>query len=594
VTVRDVALAEWSGSRRVVEEGTLAELFEWQAGASAGAVAVVDGGVSLSYGELDELADRFAGLLASAGAGPERLVGVLLPRGYVQVAVLLGVLKCGAAYVPLDPEAPAGRIAFMIGDAAPVCVVTSGDLAQVLSGEVPRVLAEEAVAAGGDRRWGYWREDPDRVRRPAYVIYTSGSTGTPKAVVVTHAGIASMREAQRTAFGVDAASRVLYRAPVTFDASVWEWCMALLCGGTLVIMPDSPRWDAAVFERAIREHGVTHITVGPALLASLPPGLELPSDVRLVTAGEECPPYVVERWSGDGRLFNAYGPTESTVCATISRPLVAGDGAPVGVPVWNTRVYVLDHRLRIVGAGVVGELYISGAGLARGYLNRPGLTASRFVADPFGGPGERMYRTGDLARWRADGQLEFVGRSDDQVKIRGFRIELGEVENAVASQPGVAQCAVVVREDRPGDKRLVAYVTAASSAVDTDAVRREVAAQLPEHMVPAAVVVMTALPLTSHGKVDRRALPAPVYEPRGRAPRTAEEHTLCALFAEVLGLTAVSIDDDFFNLGGNSILAIRLITRIQDELEVRIDGRTIFTYSTPKNLAERLSATSGH
>jgi acyl carrier protein len=366
--------------------------------------------------------------------------------------------------------------------------------------------------------------------------------------------------------------------------------MSLLSGASLVLAGPHER-SAEPLAALIQRQKVTHAALTPAVLASL--DQELPLLETLLVGGEPCSPNLVAQWSEGRRMVNVYGPTETTVCATISAPLSGAIVPPIGRPIWNTRAYVLSTNLQPVPAGVTGELYIAGAGLARGYLNRPGLSAERFVADPYGAPGARMYRTGDLARWRADGVLEFLGRADRQLKIRGLRIEPGEIEAALVRHPGVAQAAVTAREDRAGDKHLVGYVVAkAAQRLPRAELRTHLAGTLPDYMVPAAFVVLEALPLTPHGKLDHKALPAPdlAAATNWHAPRTPKEEVLCALFSEVLGVSRVGIEDNFFELGGHSLLATRLIGRIRMRFGANLSIRCLFEAPTVAGLATRLHA----
>ncbi|MES5816919.1 amino acid adenylation domain-containing protein [Streptomyces sp. RG80] len=582
---------------------TLPALFAAQVSRTPGAPAVVLGDESLSYAELNARANRLAHQLIAAGAGPEQLVAVAVPRSLDLPVALLAVHKAGAAYLPIDPDYPAQRIAHMLSDSRPALLVTTAATEAALPDssdiEVARLLLDapgtlDEVAArphhdpvDADRR------APLGVASPAYVIYTSGSTGRPKGVVVSHAGVAALVATQVAVLGVGPGSRVLQFASLSFDAAAWELCMGLLTGACLVVAPADGLLPGVALAETARRHGVTHVTLPPTALAVLPVD-GLPEGATLVVAGEACSPALVGRWSVGRAMFNAYGPTETTVCATISEPLAGEVVPPVGRPVAGARVAVLDGGLRPVPRGVVGELYVAGEGLARGYLGLPGLTAERFVADPFGVPGGRMYRTGDLARWNGQGQLEYVGRVDDQVKVRGFRIELGEIEAALTTHPDIAQAAVTVREDQAGDKRLVAYAvpTADIRKPDPSGLRAHLATVLPAHLVPAAFVLLDALPLTPNGKVDRKQLPAPApgQAPAvgGRSPRTPREELMCQVFAEVLGLPAAGADDNFFALGGHSLLVMRVINRIHTVFGRELPMRAVFESPTAAELVARL------
>jgi amino acid adenylation domain-containing protein len=506
------------------------------------------------------------------------------------------VAKTGAAYLPLDPAHPAERIAGTLDDAAPVALLTTAEVAAGLPDtDVPRILLDEDPAA--DRDPGNLG-DADRLApllpcHPAYVIYTSGTTGRPKGVTVTHTGLPGLLDIFTSQLGVVPGSRVLHHLSPAFDGGFWELAMGLLTGSTLVVAEPGTVPGPALAELAVR-HRVTHAAITPAVLQLIPEGA-LPAATTLVVAAETCPPELVERWSAGRLMRNSYGPTETTVCATMSAPLAGAVVPPIGTPIADTAGYVLDAALQPVPPGVPGELYVRGPGLARGYLGRPSLTASRFVASPYGPAGSVMYRTGDLVRYTADGDLEYLGRTDSQVKLRGMRVEPAEIEAVTARQPGVAQAAVLVREDTPGDRRLVGYVVPdAGAAVDTAALRQRLRASLPEYMVPAALVVLDALPLTSNGKLDHRALPAPEYRTvEGRSPRTPREETLCRLFAEVLGLDLVGLDDGFFDLGGHSLLAVRLVERVRAELGEELGVRDLFAAPTVADLAVRLAARGG-
>ncbi len=506
-------------------------------------------------------------------------MGIALERSAELVVGVLGILKAGAAYLPLDPDYPPGRLAQMLADAGAAPVLTTAALqGRLPAGAAPLVLLDsDDIRAAVARPSGHdptnaERTCPLRPGHPAYVIYTSGSTGTPKGVVVTHAGIPNLALAQIERLAVKPDARALLFASISFDASLAEIAVALLAGATLIV-PRDPERTGAALQRMLVDQRVTHATLTPSVLAGLDAaGVALEG---LIVAGEACPEAIATRWAPGRRMINAYGPTETTVCATMSEPLSGSGPPPLGAAIANARIYLLDDGLEPVPPGTPGELYIAGLGLARGYLNRPGLTAERFVADPYGPPGARMYRSGDRARRRADGVLEYLGRADDQVKIRGFRIEPGEIEASLRLQAEVAQAAVIARDDGPGGKYLAAYVVASPGATpDPARSATALSRRLPDHMVPGAWVILDALPLTPNGKLDRRALPAPdrlgghPYQP----PRTPEEQVLCDLFADILNLPQVGVTDNFFNLGGDSILSILLVSRARQagfELSLR-------------------------
>ncbi|ASW55341.1 non-ribosomal peptide synthetase [Plantactinospora sp. KBS50] len=586
---------------------SLADLVARRAAETPHAVAVEADGGSLTYAGLIGAADRLAERLAGYGVGPDRVVALALGRTAAMVVALLAVQRAGGAYLPIDLDYPADRIRYMLDDADPVLVVTDPATAAALPGTgTPRLLIDPAVLddphdpAGSNGRAdpaapadpvdgpgpaGGRGTDPDRA---GYLMYTSGSAGRPKGVLVSHAGIASLTEAFVRRFGLDRQSRILQLSSPSFDISVGELCMAFGSGGTLVIPPPGPLAGPALGD-VLAQRRITCTLLPPAVLASVPPGAY--PWLRTVCVGADvCPPDVVTAWATAGRRFhNAYGPTETTVGVTVSDPLAGGTGAPpIGRPITGTRAYVLDDRLRPVPVGVPGELYLGGAGVARGYHGRPGLTAGRFVADPYPArPGARMYRTGDLVRWREDGQLDFLCRTDEQVKLRGFRIETAEIEAVLAEHDEVARAVVLLREDAPGDRRLVAYlVPAGGAAPHPDTLRAHAAALLPRQMVPSVFVTVDTVPVTAQGKVDRRALPAPVApaRPATAGPGTERERLFCALFRAALGRPEVGVRDDFFALGGDSIGAILLVGRARTAgLELELTD--VFAGRTPAGLA---------
>jgi amino acid adenylation domain-containing protein len=512
----------------------------------------------------------------------------------------LGILKAGAAYLPIDPDYPAERVAFMLDDAQPGCLLTASEMAPRLpessrhlildDPEIAQALTESLVINPGNR---------DRIKalhpcNPAYVIYTSGSAGSPKGVIVTHRGVVRLI-CNPDYVQLDDRQVILQLAPTSFDASTFEIWGSLLNGGKLVL------FDGVVpaledLGHILQKHEVTTLWLTAGLFHAMVNSRldDLVGIQQLIAGGDVLSPLEVQRVLErlpECRLTNGYGPTEATTfscCHKLHRIDCSVESVPIGQPISNTRVYVLDRSLRPVPVGVAGELYIAGAGLARGYLKRSTLTAERFVADPYGEPGTRIYRTGDMARWRVDGNLEFLGRSDQQVKIRGFRIEPGEIEAALRELPEVAQAVVVAREDRAGEKLLVGYVVAdVGRQLDGAALRQQLARRLPDYMVPAAIVELDAMPLTPNGKLDRKALPEPGWRNRSyRLAQTPHEEILCSLFAEVLGLEQVGIDDNFFELGGHSLLATRLVSRVRATLGVDISIRTLFESPTVERLAD--------
>ncbi|MGH3779323.1 MAG: amino acid adenylation domain-containing protein, partial [Pseudonocardiaceae bacterium] len=588
-------LVECNDTTVPVPAASLPELFQTQVQATPDAVAVVCGDITLTYTQLNTRANQLAHTLITQGVGRESAVAVLVERSVDLVVSILAVVKAGGAYVPLDTRYPLARMELIIAETAASVVVTDQAGRAYLLPDSAQVVVVDADGGGVEGDPG----DPGIVCDPgqlAYVMYTSGSTGQPKGIAVTHRDVVELAWDPCWCGGDH--QRVLVHSSPAFDASTYELWVPLLGGGQIVVAPPG-ELDTNILERVITQHQVTGLWLTASLfhlIAEQCP--DCLAGVRQVwTGGEAVSGVAVARILAAcpaTRVVNGYGPTETTTFAArhlMRAPYDAAPIVPIGRPMANTRVFVLDAGLQPVPVGVVGELYIAGAGLARGYLHRPGLTAQRFVACPFGGPGGRMYRTGDLVRWNPGGSLEFMGRVDDQVKVRGFRIEPGEIETVLMGHSEVAQTAVIARQDRPRDQRLVAYVVAAAgTALSPELLREFVRVRLPEYMVPAAVVVLDGLPLTPNGKLDRAGLPAPEFGSvgGGRAPRTPQEQLLCGLFAEVLGVAGVGADDDFFEVGGHSLLATRLIARIRVTLGVEVELRVLFEAPTPAGVAARL------
>ncbi|MFJ4946541.1 amino acid adenylation domain-containing protein, partial [Streptomyces albidoflavus] len=587
----------WTTGPRPERPGTtVLEAVAARAAAAPDALAVEDPQVRLTYRQLHEESGRLARLLRGRGVRRGHTVGVCLDRSAAQVTALLAVMRAGGVYVPVDPGYPAGRIAYVLDDSAPHVLLVR-DAERIPAGAAPAGGVLDLAGLTGAPAPG-----PDCGEAPApapddaaYMIYTSGSTGRPKGVVVPHAGLPGLAAAHIDALALDSGSRVLQYVSPSFDVAMADILMTLTAGATLVLAEGQPMGEELL--RLLAGRRISHFMVPPVVLGTLPEG-ELPELETLVIGGESCPDDVVDRWATGGRrVVNAYGPTEATVCTTLSAPLTPGTGGPypIGTPVPGARTLVLDEALRPVPVGAWGELYLGGP-LARGYHGRASLTAARFTADPTGSA-DRLYRTGDVVRWRTDGTLEYGGRGDHQVKIRGLRIEPGEIEAVLAAHPDVRSAVVTVREDRPGARRLVAYLVAEPGrALDPRALRAHAASGLPEFMVPAAFVVLDALPLTANGKLDRRALPAPAPAAADRgdrprtAPRTATERTLAAIWSEVLHAGEVGADDDFFDLGGDSVLALQVVTRLRAATSVALPWRALFERPVLAELAATADA----
>ena len=605
---RDLVLHHWNSTDAGPQRGTLAGLFAERAAACPAAVALEFGDETMTYAELSERANRLARALISRGAGPDAVVGLALRRGLDLLIGMYAIVQAGAAYLPIDPDHPAERTAHILDQARPLCVLTLADEDIELTAGTARVDLdtenESAALDGGpiadaERRAGL---RPDHL---AYVIFTSGSTGRPKGVGVSHAAIVNRLRWMQHEYPLDESDVVLQKTPATFDVSVWEFFWPLQIGARLVVAAPDGHRDPGYLAALIAEKGVTTAHFVPSMLSVFVTDTDLrgcTSLRRVFCSGEALPAATVRDFHaalGDSgpELHNLYGPTEAAVDVTSWRCAPGQDSVPIGAPIWNTRVYVLDERLRPVAPGVVGELYLAGVQLARGYLGRAALSADRFVASPFE-PGARMYRTGDLVRWRMTGTpgvLEYLGRSDFQVKIRGLRIELGEVEAALLAQPGVARAICVAHSTHGGDE-LVGYLVAAPGAeLDVAAVAAGLHQRLPGYMAPARLVVLDQLPLSANGKVDRAALPAPeagAHRPDRPviAPRTEVERGVAAIFAEILGCAEIGVEDSFFDLGGNSLSAARAIARVNGSLGADLSIRDLFESATVAALAARLDA----
>ncbi|HEU0052893.1 MAG TPA: amino acid adenylation domain-containing protein, partial [Longimicrobium sp.] len=601
---RSRVLVDWNRTEAEYPAGLCVhELFEAQVGRTPDAPAVVHEDGTLTYAELNRRANRLAHHLRALGVGPDVPVGLCLERGPEMIVALLAVLKAGGAYVPLDPEYPEDRLRHMLADSAPAVLLTQASLAgRFAESDVPRISVDTDAASWADQP----ETDPARgaltPEHLAYVIYTSGSTGQPKGVMNQHRTLVNRLSWGRRAWGIGADDVVLCKTSLNFDGHVREVFLPLMAGARIVLARPGGHRDPSYLLDVIGRDGITTVNLVPSLLQLL---LEAPEVERLrglrrvLSGGEALPGALVERFHArlqGVELHNLYGPSEAATAVTEPRCEAEPARAivPIGGPSANARVYVLDGAGEAVSVGVAGELYIGGVPVARGYLNRARLTAERFVPDPFGaGAGARLYRTGDVVRWLADGRLEFVGRNDHQVKVRGFRVEPGEIEARLLEHPGVREAVVIVREDVPGDRRLVAYA-AAGEGVDAESLRAHLSGRLPEYMVPSAYVRLDALPLTPNGKLDRLALPAPegeAYVTRAYEPPVNEtEEALAAIWAEVLRVERVGRRDDFFELGGHSLLAVRVISRVRQVLRADVALGELFTRPVLADFARELEA----
>lgn len=580
------------------------ELFEAQAELSPEAAALVYEDGQLTYAELNRRANQLAHHLRKLGVGPETLVGLFTERSPDMVAAVLGVLKAGGAYVPLDPAYPKQRLSYMLADSRLSLLLTQERLLDKLPPHDAAVVLLDADRHVIELESS---ENPCVGVAPenlAYAIYTSGSTAQPKGVLLGHRGLSNLSVAQARAFGVGPGSRILQFSSLSFDASVWEIVMALTTGGCLCLGGGARNFGQSASDtgalRVLRVLRATVATLPPSVLASLPED-DFPELHTLISAGESCSGELVARWARGRDFFNAYGPTETTVCASLTRCLPSDDSEPtIGRPIANFSLYVLDRYGNQVPVGLHGELHVGGPGLARGYMGRPGLTAEKFVPDPFGHEaGARLYRTGDRVRYLPDGQIEFLGRIDHQVKVRGFRIEPGEIEAALGGFPHVRQVMVMTREARSGDKRLVAYIVAERGQNPTvEDLHTYLRERLPGYMIPSAFVLLDEWPLTPSGKIDRQRLPdpegpRPTLETAYAEPQTHLERKLCDLWREVLGVDDVGLDDNFFSLGGHSLLLLKMQKELRWVAREELSLIELFRYPTVRSLAGRLSRGEG-
>ncbi|MBO0782795.1 MAG: amino acid adenylation domain-containing protein, partial [Ktedonobacteraceae bacterium] len=592
-------IEEWNETKRGRgSERLVPEMIAEHARRRRDAIAVKSYQGELSYGELNRRSNQLARYLRRLGVRPEVVVGICLERSVEMIVAVLGVLKAGGAYLPLDPESPPERLRYMLEDAGARIVLTQQELyerPEMFEGlQISLDTAWEKISKEQARNLGNRRGSRFEAENLAYVIYTSGSTGRPKGVMATHQGLINLVEAQIEAFRLGTRSRVLQFASLSFDASVWEIFATLAAGGSLHVYGRESLMPGEDLARVLREDRITTVTLPPTVL-SVMRAEELPDLETVIAAGEACTAEIVERWARGRRFYDAYGPTEATVCASMGECEAGRDERPsIGRPLANTRVYILDGELEPAPVGVRGELYIAGAGVTRGYVGRPEQTAERFIPNGFDGGG-RLYRTGDIARYLADGRIDYLGRADEQVKLRGYRIELGEIEAVLKEHGSVRQSVVVMREEEEGDRGLLGYVVGEGGVTGAE-LKKYLRERLPEYMVPEAILVLEEMPVTANGKIDRKKLSmVPTPKEAGRQieteymiPQTLAEEIVAGILKEVLKLDRVGIYDNFFELGGHSLLATRVASRIRGSFGVEIGVKSIFEEPTVAELARRV------
>ncbi|HKG81124.1 MAG TPA: amino acid adenylation domain-containing protein [Pyrinomonadaceae bacterium] len=592
---RDKLLVEWNRTQTdYASSSCIHDLFHLQVERCPDATAIVCENQSLTYRELHQRSNQLAHYLQKLGVGPETIVGISTECSLEMITAVLGTLKAGGAYLPLDPSHPKQRLAYMLTTTRPSVLLTQQRLMEKLPSSDARIVCldtEWPNIAGESEQTPISQATPDNL---AYIIFTSGSTGQPKGVAVPHRGLCNVSVAQALCFGVQSSDRILQFTSLNFDVSFYEIIMALCSGATLCVPGQHSMLVGSTLVEVLRNERITNATLPPAVLMTMPVS-SLPELKTLISAGDECPAELVERWAGGREFFNAYGPTEITIWATVQKCAQDHTKPSMGTPITNTRIYILDHKHSLAPVGIPGEIYIGGVGVARGYLNHADLTAERYVPDGLSGEaGARLYKTGDLARYRANGEIEFLGRIDGQIKLRGFRIELGEIEKALREEKDVADATVIVRGDTAEGERLVAYVVGTNhSAPNAGKLRNSLGERLPEYMVPSFFVLLDALPLNVNGKLDRDALPAPQYagtdlEDTYAAPQTPVEEMLCGIWAGWLELEQVGVDDNFFGVGGHSLLATAVISEVREVFGVELPVTSIFDKPTVRELAREI------